>query len=76
MKWSRTPPNKDGYWLRLNAGGGLDLRLVLKGKIMWGWGGDEKMIPITHRNLKGWLWCGPIPVPPENVERLVRSEGE
>ena len=76
MTWSRTPPKQDGYWLRLNAGGGVEIRLVLKRKILWGLGGEEKLTPVTSHKLKGWLWYGPIPQPPKNAERLIKGEGE
>lgn len=65
LRWTRKPPNKDGIWLRLNAGGRIQRHWVEGGLIDWGWGGESRMIPLANPKLRGWLWYGPIPRPPD-----------
>lgn len=68
MKWERKPPDRVGYWLRFNAGHSVQMRQVWDEPgvglvVSWGWGGEEKEVPLDFPNLRGWLWYGPIPKP-------------
>ena len=75
MTWRRRVPHRPGYWLRLNAGGRVEISLVLRLDarlhIPWGWGGESGLIPIQHHKHKlgGFLWYGPIPRPPQPTTR-------
>ena len=73
MKWTRKPPNRPGYYLRLNAGHTIQVHHIMRSsrgklKIDWGWSGEEKLMDVKgNPKLKGWQWYGPIPHPPSLV---------
>ena len=77
--WQRRVPDHPGCWLRLNAGGYIQVHYIelLDGQLqmLWGWSEGKKLIRLAdekyRRNLAGFLWWGPIPVPPSDVERFV-----
>ena len=79
-EWKRKSPNKVGYWLRLNAGGQVELKYVYRMdgelKVQWGWSGDSKFISIKNnkRKLGGFMWFGPLPSPPKVKDRYVDSK--
>lgn len=72
MEWKKQIPNNDGYWLRVNAGHRVQLHQVfdLDGlRIVWGWGGQEKVMLIENikDRLEHYYWYGPLPVPPKKA---------
>lgn len=52
MGWKKQVPDKEGYWIRLNAVHRPQLHKVSKGiknrglVIGWGWGGEEGLMPV------------------------------
>ncbi len=70
---------REGYWLRLNAGGRVQLEKVFRMDgalcILWGWGGSKGFIKVTEnrRKLGGWLWYGPINSPRDVQARFLDS---
>ncbi len=76
LGWERKVPDALGLWLRLNAGGQITKHYVVEidgiRNIDWGWGSRGlARIEDIERNLGGFLWLGPIPKIPHDVERYI-----
>lgn len=76
--WEKQIPNKEGYWLRVNAGHQVSLHKVWKYElnpyknklvILWGWSGEKGILLVDSEEgkikLSDWLWYGPILFPVE-----------
>jgi len=73
-RWKQVAPNEAGYWLRLNAGGRVQMHYVMPKYdgsgvliINWGHSGRADYVEVTDSRISGWWWYGPIPRPPERA---------
>lgn len=76
--WRRSPPDAEGWWIRVNAINNFRFHLVYRSteetlQIEWEetlqieWetiSGRWVVLDASDEKLKGWWWYGPIPVPP------------
>lgn len=67
-KWVRGRPTCDGLWLRMGLDTGVVAHLVEDGKTWWRWGDRCYVLGITDPKLDGWVWFGPIPLPPDGED--------
>ena len=75
LEWKKQIPNKEGYWLRVNAVGRVAFHKVFndfcsddKLSIYWGWSPQSKsLIENIKDKLGAFYWCGPLPEPPEQA---------
>jgi hypothetical protein len=79
LEWKKQVPNEEGYWLRVNAGHGVQLHRVwfepliprFKDKLIikWGWGGNQNLCTVESikEKLEYFYWCGPVLNPPKEA---------
>lgn len=83
QEWRRMVPDRAGYWLRINAGGRVQMHHIFRIKprgplvINWGWSGEGGLCEverISHK-LGGFMWWDTgASTPPDPGERWVEPE--